>query len=119
MEADVDGYPREGASARRLGVRDTDITADDEFEVEPLSGGISVSPNAPENLPRHRRPPEYGGTGKDPVWMIDSDELPEGLTYTPDDRDPDTHGFIEPTERMRFDVYEDLISETRNSWRLA
>lgn len=82
-------------------------------------GGMSVTPDSPEGLPFFRLPPGFGGTGKDPVWELDTEELGEGLIYRPDDASPDTHGFVEPAQRMRLDDFEDLLAGTRNSWRLA
>ena len=66
---------------------------------------MSVSPPPPENLPPIRRPPEYGGEGKDPVWQLDTDEPPEELIYRPDPDAPERHGFIEPSRRMPFKEY--------------
>lgn len=120
MEEDGEGHPRVGSSARRLGVRaGWDIPVDDEDEVEPYTGGMSVTPHSPEGLPFFRRPAGYGGTGKDPLWVIESGALGEGLIYRPDDSSPDTHGFVEPSTRMRLDEFEDLLASTRHDWRLA
>lgn len=120
MEEDGEGRPRVGATARRLGVRSGwDIPFDDEEQVEPFTGGMSVTPNSPEGLPFFRLPAGYGGTGKDPLWAIDSDALGDGLVYRPDDASPETHGFIEPSRGMRLDEFEDLLALTRNGWRLA
>jgi hypothetical protein len=121
MEEDGEGRPFVGSTARCLGIRaGDDIPVDDEGEVEPFSGGMSVTPHTPAELPFFRRPPSYeGGTGKDPAWEIDSGNLGEGLVYRPDDARPDTHGFVEPAWRMRLDEYEDLLALTRDSWRLA
>lgn len=45
----------------------------------------------------HRRPPEFGGTGKDPVWAISTDNLGPDLVYVPDSS---THGTIKPNRPM-------------------
>jgi len=87
--------------------------------VHPGSGGVSVSPNSPRNLPEHRRPPDFGGRGRDPVWSMDSGRLPEGLTYRPDPHNPAGHGFIEPSRPMTVDKYQSLLASTQGSWRLA
>ena len=52
---------------------------------------MSVSPDTPLNLVEHRRPPEFGGIGTDPVWMTESETLIEGLTYRADPDDPERH----------------------------
>lgn len=117
---DADALPSVGTSARELGARpDDDIPVDADGYVEPLMGGISVSPFSPERLPPHRRPPELGGVGKDPVWWLESDRLPEVLRYRPDDADPDGHGTIEPVSRMTFDAYQDALQATRSAWTLV
>jgi len=70
-----------------------------------------VSPDDVLNLPGHRRPPRFHGTGKDPVFWIDDESLPDGLVYR-DDPDLEGHGFIEPARLMRFEDCERLIRET-------
>jgi hypothetical protein len=120
MRLDPDGGPALGESARKLGVRQAiDIEPDPESVVQPASGGMSVSPGSPENLPRHRRPPGWGGTGLDRVWAIFSSELGEKLVYRPDPAQPDIHGFIEPVAPMKFDEYQQALGETRSGWRLV
>jgi hypothetical protein len=120
MEEDGEGHPRTGQTARTLGVRPgIDIPVDDDYEVEPFTGGMSVTPDSPEGLPYFRLPPSHGGSGKDPLWVIDSNEFVEGLIYRPDDAGPERHGFVEPGQRMRLDDFEDLLESTRDSWRLA
>ena len=104
MEDDGEGRPLVGPSARRLGVRSAvDIPVGEEDEIEPFTGGMSVTPDTPAALPPFRRPSGHGGTGVDPVWGIDSEDLGTGLIYRPDDANPDEHGFVEPAWRMRFD----------------
>ncbi len=111
------GVPVTGASARSLGARpDWDIPIDDAGLVRPGTGGISVSPEDPRNLPTHRLPPEFGGTGKDPIWTIGEYELGEHLSYRPDPRNP-KHGLIEPTHTMTFEEYQQALHGTRNRWR--
>jgi hypothetical protein len=48
-------------------------------------GGVCVSPNSPQRLPPHRRPPMHRGTGTgpDPIWEIDSGDLPPTLSIDP------------------------------------
>jgi len=120
MQNDREGKPRTGQSARRLGARPRiDIPLEADGKVLPETGGMSVSPGSPRNLPSHRRPPEWGGTGKDPVWEIGSEELPSELTYRADPDDPDRHGFVEPTMRMHFDAYEQSLEGTQILWEVA
>ncbi len=117
MKPGDDGLPKTGASARTLGARaNIDIPVNEDETVDPEMDGMSVSPTPPENLPPIRRPPEYGGVGKDPVWQLDTDELPEELVYRPDPDAPERHGFIEPSRRMPFEEYQRAIHATRILW---
>jgi hypothetical protein len=115
MRVDPDGWPATGPGKRLLGaVPGIDIIPEDEM-VYPGTEGMSVAPNDPANLPEHRRPPEFGGTGRDPVWGIDSEGLPTDLNYAPDELDV-KHGFVEPATVMTFDGYQDALAETRELW---
>jgi hypothetical protein len=112
--------PNTGASSRTLGARPgLDIPVAGDGSVEPETGGMSVSPAPPENLPVFRRPARYDGTGKDPVYEMETDALPFGLVYRPDPDNPETHGFIEPAYRMTFEEYQALIHATRGLWGLV
>lgn len=121
MRADpTDGLPVPGKSARTLGARpgeEDDIPIRDDGTVRPATGGMSVVPPPPENMPRFRRPSRFGGTGKDPVFEIETDELPEALAYRPDPEQPDRHGFIEPSWAMAFGEYQRVLHDTRWLWR--
>ena len=80
-----------GESGRYLGARpdlpgqsqDGDIPVDAGGAVRPGTGGMSVSPLPVTNLTLHRRPPEYGGRGKDHVFALDLERVPEELRYRP------------------------------------
>ncbi len=118
MKEDEDGLPKIGATSRYLGARPgVDIRVFDSGSVDPGRQGMSVSPSPPENLPFRRRPEEFGGTGKDPVFEMDTDELPEELEYLPDPDKPATHGFIRPAYTMTFEHYQRALHETRELWR--
>jgi hypothetical protein len=103
-------------TATGLGVRDWEVEYDDEGNVEPGLGGMSVSPDVVENLPRFFLPRPFGGTGKHPAWSIDSEELGDRLTYRPDPEDPG-HGFIEPIRPMPLEEYRLALAETRDQWQ--
>lgn len=112
-----DGHPRTGASARDLGVRPQwDIMVDEEGMVEPDSEGMSVAIGDPKNLPGRFRPPEFGGTGRDPAWRINSDELGVHLVFRPDPNRTSTKGWIEPMNRISLLAYQDALAETREDW---
>lgn len=118
MKAAADGLPEVGPSARTLGVRpgvDIAPTAPGGI-VGPGDGGMSVAPDDPLGLARPRRPPAFGGTGKDPVWYIDVDDLGPGLTVRPDSP---THALVEPDRPMTADDLQALLAATRDRWQPA
>lgn len=121
MKPSEDGLPEVGRSARKLGVRtpreaanpDVPAKADDEI-IRPGTGGMSVAPDEPANLPPMRRPTELGGTGKDPVWEIDTADLSLDLQFR---QDKLTHGLIEPASEMPLSEFETALAATRTKWR--
>jgi hypothetical protein len=118
MKEDGQGLPEIGEGARYLGIRpgkDVPVVLPNEL-VHPGQGGMSVSPDDPANLPYYRRPPEFGGTGRDPVWVIDEGDLGPDLCYRPDPDNPG-HGFIEPTRTMTKDAYEQALQATQRLWQ--
>lgn len=119
MMEDDNGRPLiDGRNPRRcLRAKVGEVSLNQDGSVEPGHEGISVSPPPPENLPEHRRPECFGGSGKDPVWELDTDELPNKLAYRPDPSNPDEHGFIEPAYRMTFERYQQALGETSELWR--
>jgi hypothetical protein len=120
MRAAPDSLPETGASARTLGARPgTDIPIDAIGDVSPRTGGMSVAPHTPRNLPPHRRPPEFGGSGRDPVFGIDTENLGQDLAYRPDPANPGGHGFIEPSRPMSQDDYQTALHGTRPLWSPA
>jgi hypothetical protein len=117
MKEDENGLPTLGESGRALGVRGVDdIPIDADGLVHPGTGGMSVSPNNPMNLPEWRRPSGFGGTGKDPVWGLNSDDLGTNLSYRPDPENPIAHGFVEPAFSMTYDQYLESLWNTLTSW---
>lgn len=118
---DSDGLPAMGSSGRSLGVRLGDTSTPDVLAVEPNDfvlpnqGGMSVAPDNPMHLLRHRRPQSLGGIGLDPVWPIESDELGPDLQFRQDSL---THGVIEPLRPMTLSDYQSVLSVTRPMWKL-
>lgn len=108
-----DGGTQVGDTARTLGVRPgVDIPVDADGMLHPNSGGVSVSPS-PNDLPSHRRPPSFGGTGKDPVWSIDINNLGPDLKFVPDSPG---HGTIQPSRSMTLEEYQKALFETFGKW---
>jgi hypothetical protein len=84
--------------------------------VQPGQGGLSVSPDDPLNLPYFRRPPEFQGTGQDPVWVLEASQLGSDLYYRPDPSHAG-HGFVEPVRAMTLGDYEAAIIGTQRMWQ--
>ncbi|HEW98667.1 MAG: hypothetical protein DRR16_01090 [Candidatus Parabeggiatoa sp. nov. 3] len=120
MKISANGLPMVGETARTLGIRkgiDISVISD---QVKPNTGGMSVSPPPPYNLPTHRRPAAFGGTGKDPVWEINLVCLSTfQLQYRPDPHQPNKHGFIEPIKEMPLEDYQQAIVATLHEWSLT
>ncbi len=131
--------PAIGRNARKLGVRiSPDPNPDVDVELRTHTGptgpcgcgyselwvihnekGMSVAPDTANNLPRHRRSPAFGGTGKDPVWSIDSNDLGFVASLAIEyHQDSSKHGVIRPKRDMPFSTYENSLKRTRNQWLL-
>lgn len=116
-----DGYPAPGPSGRLLGVRPGSGPSPDVTAVHPLDvvlpgqGGMSVAPDDPLRLPRHRRPASLGGTGREPVWYIETEDLGADLQFRQDRPD---HGLIEPKRRLTLQEFQDALAGTRRRWKL-
>lgn len=65
----------------------------------------------------HRRPPEFGGIGRDPIFEIDFVELGPDLRWRADPEGPSGHGFVEPVRRMGFTEDQGALWATRPRWR--
>lgn len=120
------GRPLLARSARGLGVRvgsgpTDDIPLVDGSNVVPGTGGMSVSPRW-QDLPYYRIPRrlKLGARGKDEdaIWRLGDghfldDRLSEGLSLRVDSQ---THGLVEPSERMLITDYEKHLHATCNDW---
>ena len=108
--------PQAGPTARELGVRpgvDTPDAVKDRDDVDPGDGGMSVAPDDSMNLQSHRHPPALGGTGKDPVWTIDTSQLGPKLKYR---RDSSRHGTILPATKMSLAEFQKGLADTASNW---
>ena len=114
MKIDEDGLPAIGPT--NLGFRPgLDVVTDPDGLVHPGEGGVSVTPHDPSDLPQHRQPRSWGGTGRHPVWRTLASTLPGSLTYRPDPT-KSTHGFLEPNKAMPVIEYGEAIKSTRELW---
>jgi hypothetical protein len=118
MREDASSFPQIGRNVRTLGIRpgkDVPAMLPNDL-VNPGEGGLSVSPDDPLNLPYFRRPPEFQGTGQDPVWVFESNQLGADLYYRADPSHAG-HGFIEPTRTMTLDEFEQAIIGIQKLWQ--
>jgi hypothetical protein len=117
----ADGLPQVGPSARMLGVRPGNAPTPDVPAVHPQDilipgqGGLSVAPDDPMWLARHRRPASLGGLGQDPVWVLELDDLVPHLRFS---QDSPTHGVTEPKAPMPFQDYLKALAALRARFRL-
>ena len=117
MTADEDGLASINESARTLGARPyLDVPGDASDDVEPGAGGMSASSGDPLLLPEHRRPPSFGGTGRDPVFAIEVSDIGADLRRRDDPDGPSGHGFLEPVRRMPFSEYQIALWASRPNW---
>lgn len=111
-----EGMPAVLQSARGLGVRSAganpDVYPDEVGNVHP-GHGMSVAPDDPLLLPPHRRPPEFFGSGTDPVWQVADSHLPEELAYRATSL---THGQVEPSAPMHLEDFRHALAGTRAQW---
>jgi len=111
-------------SRRGLGVKtdpkDSDIFVNDDGNVRPYSGGMSVSPYDFNNLPSFKLSQKFGGTAKnpDPIWCINSAlfVITGGLFFNPDIPVGATHGTVQPLYVMSLKSYQDHLAATQASW---
>jgi hypothetical protein len=114
MRGAADGSPELGSTAKTLGARPgIDIPVDEGGMVRPGTGGMSVN-DSPTGMPEYRRPPSFGGSGKDlNMYCISSCDIGPGLRYAPD---AGGHGFLEPAWEMPFSEYQGYLQGTAGSW---
>jgi hypothetical protein len=109
MIAAADGHPQPGVTKRTLGVVDSgesaDVAPDDEGNVHPDEGGMSVAPRRTDIKPWRLE--------RDPAWCFNTDALPETLQYR---QTSPTHGVIEPAVSMPLEIYRETLAETREDW---
>lgn len=68
MRPDDDGHPKPGASLSTLGARpNKDIAVAQDGTVQPMTGGMSVTPDRWEDIPHPLMPRELGGEGRHPI----------------------------------------------------
>ncbi len=116
MTPSEDGLPLVGPSARCLGLRRAEVTCNADDVV--VTGGMSVAPASPWNLPPHRRPKRMGraSTGPNGDWVFEIVEhalTSQQLALTHDAPD---HALVHGREACRFDELTERLALTRPSW---
>ncbi len=131
MKRDEDGLPLVGRTCEGLGVVPGDppmgdIPVDDDGNVAPNTGGLSVAPSwrnlPPGRIPRRLRP-VFGrarGSNRYCGWVIGDGEFEDGaidagLFFR---RDKPTHGVVEPEQTTTFDDFQTCIAATREQWQV-
>lgn len=112
--------PDVGESARTLGVRpgaDVEISSG---SVGPKDSagkfqGMSVAPDTPFNLFLVRRPVEFGGSGKDPVWAIKRSLVIDPNLQVVDDKPG--HALLAPNKCLLYQEYKRSLEATRPFWK--
>jgi hypothetical protein len=84
--------------------------------VQPVTRGLSVTPDDPKWLPPHVRPPALGGRGKLPVFVLEVAALNEGLTARRDPGNPHRHAFVEPSAAVSVPRLQELLCSGRMNW---
>ena len=118
MTPDSDGQPLVGRGKRRLGVVPEEVRVRPDGWLEPGHGGMSVAPDAIENLPNHLRPKGWGGgsTGAsvDRIYSIQGASIEAaGLAVRLDN---EVHGLVEPTTPIPLSDFERVLGSTRSNW---
>ena len=113
MAQSESGEPKVGTSMTTLGVRVRDLHPRLSGMVDPLEGGISVSPEGEEHLPEAAR--TLLESGKGAIFALDTEALSPRLAYRPDPNDT-SHGFIEPVTNMKYEMYQREVQQTGDLW---
>lgn len=112
----IEDYGKPALGARKLGVRQgTDLTVSDKTAIHDKKE-ISTSPDSPLNLPKNWRPAQWGGTGKDPVWEIETSTLNNGTIEWFEDK-PGEHGIVRPVKDMPYTDFKSSLESTQSSWK--
>lgn len=131
MTVDGDGRPKIGPTARTLGVRVgegeyDDVAADENQDVHPGAGGMSVAPSW-RDLETHRIPkrlqsimPDATGSNRDACWRMGDGEF-ENASVTDNLAlicDSLTHGELQPIRSMNVDAFQQALADTRDEWEI-
>jgi hypothetical protein len=112
------GCPEVGSRSNCLGVRVggefPDVFPDENGNIHPGDGkGLSLTPD-PSTLAPHLKPKWLGGGSRFPLWKVTSTDITEPLSLR---STSSTHEIIEPAYTMHVDVFQQRLSDTRDSWK--
>jgi RHS repeat-associated protein len=112
--------PEVGESARTLGVRpgvDVEVNSGNVAQKNRagIFQGMSVAPDTPYNLFVVRRPTEFGGSGKDPVWAIKRSLISDPNLQVIDDTPG--HALVAPSKCIPYQEYKKSLETTRPLWK--
>lgn len=136
---EINGKPKVGRSARLLGVRlgididveemprdwldeqgylrsSTERESTGKLVIVAIRGtkGMSTSLSI-ESLPAFRKPPAFGGMGRDPLWQIEDSKISISSDLEAA-QDGTTHVSIMPSVTMLLEKYEAALANTQNDW---
>lgn len=106
--------PQQGTGMTSLGVRVRDLHPRLDGTVDPQEGGVSVSPEGYEHLPRAAAVVLKNKKGV--IFMLETENLSKNLTFREDPLNK-SHGFIEPTHPMKFEAYQNAVQATSERWQ--
>ena len=123
----IDGeFPKVGDAAMCLGLRPGEVPVDQDGNIHPQTGGLSVYSSMrvipARMVPKRLQPRVPGAAGNNnlAIWALGSGPFASGpiddrLTLRIDPDDPE-HGFIEPNAIMSIEDYERALIATRAAW---
>src|SRR5579862_4796300 len=114
MKVAADGRPRCGSTGQCLGARPRDIRVDEHGRVAPNSGGMSMTPDTPEQMPVEYRPTWLRGLSRFPLFVIRAGQVGAKLQITPHSR---TDHFLEPAHAIQLDDYQAALCTTGPAWK--
>ncbi len=126
--ADDPSTPEVAATGRALGVRASDIPVDQNGDVSPQTGGMSVSPTWRDlpgfRIPMRLRPLCNKAAGPDDnyCWRMGDGPFQAGSVTRDLDLRPDAknalHGIVEPSRAMTKAQYDQALTDTQSQWEI-
>jgi len=114
IDIDVEQVPKEWLDEQGYLRLETERKSSEESVTVAIRNtkGMSVSLSI-ESLPPFRKPPTFGGTGKNPLWQIDDSKIVGDIEAI---QDSPTHVSILPSATMLLEKYETALAQTQSEW---